>query len=166
MLDKLSDETYMSNHQIGIDTPIVIIGAGPAGLSAAYECIRQGEKPIVLDQADTVGGISRTETYNGYHFDIGGHRFFTKNKMIHQLWESIMGEDFLKVRRLSRIYFNDRFFAYPLSFMNAVSNLGLVESFMIVISYIKAQMSPGAKDETFEQWVTNRFGRRLYMTFF
>lgn len=166
MLDKLSDEKLLVDEKIAIDTPIVVIGAGPAGLTAAYECTLRNKKPIILDQGDTVGGMARTESYNGYHFDIGGHRFFTKNETIRQLWENIMGEDFLKVQRLSRIYYKDRFFSYPLSIMNALSNLGVIESFLIFLSYISAQIKTGAKDETFEQWITNRFGRRLFETFF
>lgn len=85
--------------------PVVIIGAGPAGLTAAYELVKQGIKPIVLEKGDKVGGISRTETYKGYHFDIGGHRFFTKVGEVHQLWQEVLKDEFIKVPRLSRIYY-------------------------------------------------------------
>ena len=101
-------------------TPIVILGAGPAGLSAAYECIKQGIRPLVLEKTDTLGGIARTEFHNGYHFDMGGHRFFTKIDPIQKLWEQMLGDEFLNVSRMSRIYFRDRFFNYPLSLSNAL----------------------------------------------
>jgi protoporphyrinogen oxidase len=146
--------------------PVVIIGAGPAGLAAAYELVRHGLRPLVLEQSDHLGGIARTETYNGYHFDIGGHRFFTKSETISQLWQEMMGDDFLKVTRISRIYYEDRFFNYPLSLINTLSNLGLVESALSVMSYLQAKIWPHSAEDTLEQWVTNRFGYRLYRTFF
>lgn len=164
MLDMVPDEDRpklaMSNE------PVVIIGAGPAGLTAAHECIKGGLQPIVLERADRVGGIARTETYQGYHFDIGGHRFFTKTQEINQLWHEMLGEDFLRVRRMSRIYYQGRFFDYPVGFANALANLGLIESAFILLSYLKAQVWSHPEEENFEQWVSNRFGRRLYQTFF
>jgi len=146
--------------------PAVIIGAGPAGLTAAYELVRQGIRPIVLEKADKVGGLARTETYRGYRFDIGGHRFFTKVEELQQLWREMVGEAFLKVPRLSRIYYRGRFFNYPLDLFNTLSNLGFIESSLILLSYLKAQLWPYPEEETFEQWMINRFGRRLYRTFF
>jgi len=146
--------------------PVVIIGAGPAGLAAAYELTRQDIGPIVFEKSDKVGGISRTETYKGYHFDIGGHRFFTKIKTIDRLWREMLGKDFCRVSRLSRIYYQDRFFDYPLKVFNALANLGILESVFITLSYFQAQFSPYLEEKTFEQWVSNRFGRRLYNTFF
>ena len=101
----------------------VIIGAGPAGLTAAYELSKKGQKSIIFEKADRVGGISRTETYKGYRFDIGGHRFFTKVGEVEQLWQEVMGEEFIKVPRMSRIYYKNRFFSYPLEPYNALSNL-------------------------------------------
>ena len=146
--------------------PVVIIGAGPAGLTAAYELVKAGIKPIVLEKADKVGGISRTETYKGYHFDIGGHRFFTKVEAVQQLWQEVIQEDFIKVPRLSRIYYKSRFFKYPLEPFNALSNLGIANSLLILLSYFKAKLWRNPEEENFEQWVTNRFGERLYKTFF
>ena len=146
--------------------PVIIIGAGPAGLAAAHELIGRGIRPIVLEQANMVGGIARTETYKGYLFDIGGHRFFTKNNKVNQLWAEILGQDFIKVSRKSRIYYRDRFFNYPLSIKNTLTNLSVTESLLILLSYLKAQILPHPKEETFEQWVSNRFGERLYRTFF
>ncbi len=144
----------------------IIIGAGPAGLTAAYELVKHGIKPVVLEKGDKVGGISRTETYKGYLFDIGGHRFFTKVEEVQQLWHEVLGDEFIKVPRLSRIYYRGRFFNYPLSAFNTLSNLGIVESGLILLSYLKAKLRPSAVEDNFEQWVCNRFGERLYKTFF
>ena len=146
--------------------PIVILGAGPSGLATAYELIKQGVRPIVLEKADKVGGIARTETYKDYYFDIGGHRFFTKIDQVNKLWHEMLGEDFQKVRRMSRIYYEGRLFNYPLNIPNTLFNLGILESLLMVLSYINAQFRPYREEKTFEQWVSNRFGRRLYKTFF
>jgi protoporphyrinogen oxidase len=145
---------------------VIIIGAGPAGLTAAYELVKQGIKPVVLEKGDKVGGIARTETYKGYHFDIGGHRFFTKVEEVQQLWQEVLGDEFIKVPRLSRIYYRGCFFNYPLSLFNTLLNLGVFESFLILVSYLKAKLRPSPVEENLEQWVSNRFGERLYKTFF
>lgn len=149
--------------------PVVIIGAGPAGLTAGYELIKKDIKSVVLEQSDKVGGISRTEVYKGYRFDIGGHRFFTKVKEVQRFWYEILAEDFIKVPRLSRIYYQNKFFNYPLSLFNTLSNLGVGTSAAILISYIKAKIKgrlQPEEPETFEDWVTDRFGARLYRIFF
>ncbi len=146
--------------------PVVIVGAGPAGLTAAYELAKQGVRPLVLEKGDKVGGIARTEAYKGYRFDIGGHRFFTKVDEVQALWQEVLAEDFLKVPRLSRIYYRGRFYNYPLDLRNTLSNLGAWESLRILLSYFKWKLRPYPEEETFEQWVTNRFGGRLYRTFF
>ncbi|MDZ7959627.1 MAG: NAD(P)/FAD-dependent oxidoreductase [Aulosira sp. DedQUE10] len=146
--------------------PVVIIGAGPAGLTAAYELIKHGIKSVVLEKADKVGGISRTEVYKDYRFDIGGHRFYTKVEEVKQLWQEMLGEELVKVPRLSRIYYRGKFFNYPLSPFNALSNLGIVESLLILLSYFKAKLWPSPEEKTLDQWVTNRFGSHLYKIFF
>jgi len=107
---------------------VIIIGAGPAGLTAAYQSLKHSLKPIVLEAGDKVGGIARTEERKGYRFDIGGHRFYTKIGQIEELWREMLGKDFRKVPRLSRIYYRDRFFSYPLEIFNALFNLGIVQS--------------------------------------
>ena len=145
---------------------VVTLGAGPAGLATACELIKQGVQPIVLEKADRVGGIARTETYKDYYFDIGGHRFFTKIDRVNRLWHEMLGEDFQKVRRMSRIYYEGRFFNYPISISNTLFNLGIFESVLIVLSYFNAQFLPHREEKTFEQWVSNRFGQRLYKIFF
>ncbi|MBE9078743.1 NAD(P)/FAD-dependent oxidoreductase [Romeria aff. gracilis LEGE 07310] len=148
----------------------VVIGGGPAGLTAAYELAKHGHSSVVLEQADRVGGISRTEDYKGYRFDIGGHRFFTKVGEVQQVWKEILGDEFIQVPRLSRIYYRGRFFDYPLSISNTLKNLGPVDSALIVLSYVKsrlkAKLNPGEEAENFEDWVVERFGNRLYRTFF
>ncbi|MEQ9619997.1 MAG: FAD-dependent oxidoreductase [Deltaproteobacteria bacterium] len=145
---------------------VVIIGAGPAGLTAAYDLLKAGMTPVVLEKDDTVGGIARTVNYRGYRFDIGGHRFFTKVPQVQGMWEEVLGEDFLERKRLSRIYYNNRFFYYPFRISNAVFGLGLWNSILIVTSYLKSQISPSLPEDTFDKWVSNRFGRRLYELFF
>lgn len=144
----------------------VIIGAGPAGLTAAYELRKRGVAASVLEASTQVGGISRTVNYRGYRFDIGGHRFYSKVPLINELWKEILGEEFLLRPRLSRIYYNERFFNYPLRPINALVGLGPVESFLVGLSYFRSRLIPHGDENTFEQWVSNRFGYRLYRIFF
>jgi protoporphyrinogen oxidase len=146
--------------------PVVIIGAGPAGLTAAYELARQGVSPLLVEKADKVGGIARTETYKGYHFDIGGHRFYTKVPAIQRLWEQMLGDEFRLVPRLSQIYYRNRFFKYPLDAVDALGKLGPAEGLRILLSYAQARLRPSRTEDSYEEWMTNRFGRRLYDTFF
>ncbi|MBD1886996.1 FAD-dependent oxidoreductase [Microcoleus vaginatus] len=146
--------------------PVAIVGAGPAGLTAAYELVKQGIIPVVLEKGDKVGGIARTETYKGYRFDIGGHRFYTKVEAVQQLWQEVLGNEFIKVPRLSRIFYRGKFFNYPISAFNTLFNLGIIESALIILSYLKVRIWPLTEEKTFEQWVINRFGERLYKTFF
>ncbi len=145
---------------------VIIIGAGPAGLTAAYELCKAGIQSLVLEKDNMVGGLARTLNHSGYYFDMGGHRFFTKVKTVENMWHEVLGEDFLKRSRLSRIYYNKRYFYYPLRAFNALSGLGFWNSFLILLSYLKARLLPDKPEETFEKWVSNRFGKRLYKTFF
>lgn len=133
---------------------VVIVGGGPAGLTAAYDITRRADldaRPIVFEAGDRVGGISRTEDYKGYRFDIGGHRFFTKVKEVEDLWKEILGDDFITVQRMSRIYYRDRFFDYPLKIFNALTNIGPYESLRILLSYAKWQARPSQIEDNFEQ---------------
>jgi protoporphyrinogen oxidase len=145
---------------------VVVCGAGPAGLTAAYILAKQGYRVTVLEGDTMVGGISRTARYKGFRFDIGGHRFFTKYPPVQALWEEILGEDFLEVPRLSRIHYEGNYFDYPLKAGNALRGLGIINATWIVLSYLRAHVQPTPVEENFEQWVTNRFGRRLYEIFF
>ena len=144
----------------------VIIGAGPAGLTAAYELRKRGFAASILEASAQVGGLSRTENYRGYRFDIGGHRFFSKVPLINEVWQEILGEEFLLRPRLSRIFYNRQFFDYPLKPLNALFGLGPIESVLIGLSYLQSHFRKHHDEKTFEGWVSNRFGHRLYRIFF
>ncbi|MGH7900248.1 MAG: NAD(P)/FAD-dependent oxidoreductase, partial [Thermodesulfobacteriota bacterium] len=148
------------------DKKVLIIGAGPAGLTAAYELGKAGIPSLVLEKDNVVGGLARTVEFNGFHFDIGGHRFFTKVKPVEDMWHEVLKGDFIKRNRLSRIYYNKKFYFYPIRFTNALFNLGSWNSTLVILSYIKSQLFPQVPELTFEQWVSNRFGQRLYKIFF
>jgi protoporphyrinogen oxidase len=145
---------------------IAIIGAGPAGLAAGHALSKAGLRPLVLERTDKVGGLSRTESYKGFLFDVGGHRFYTRSDDVWQLWQELLGEDFVKVQRLSRIYYNGRFFRYPLQPLDTLRQLGLLESMRVASSYAAARLHPYSHPASFEHWTVNRFGRRLYEIFF
>jgi protoporphyrinogen oxidase len=144
----------------------VIIGAGPAGLSCSYELLKHGVRSTVLEQDSIPGGLARTERYKGYCFDIGGHRFFTKVAQVQKMWREVLGPDFLKRPRLSRIYYRNKFFQYPIEPLNAMKGLGAGETLLCGLSYLKAKAFPPAREESLEDWLTARFGERLYRTFF
>jgi protoporphyrinogen oxidase len=148
------------------DKRVVIVGAGPAGLTAAYDLTKHDLRPIVLEKRNIVGGLARTESYKGFYFDMGGHRFFTKVPEVKRMWHEVLGKDFLLRPRLSRIYYKKKFFYYPLKPFNALTGLGLFESLLIIWSCVWWYLFPHRKEDTFEQWVTNRFGKRLFQTFF
>ena len=147
---------------------VVIIGAGPAGLTAAYELSREGQREITVVEADSVvGGISRTVESDGWRFDIGRHRFFTKVQRVEELWHEILpDEDFLMRPRMSRIFYDGKFYDYPLKASNALLNLGIVEAVRCVLSFLWVRVRPPKDQSTFEGWVAARFGWRLYRIFF
>ena len=146
---------------------LLIVGAGPAGLTAAYQIGKASGTATVLEEDTVVGGISRTAQREGWRFDIGGHRFFTKVTAVSDLWHEILDEDdFLLRPRMSRIYYDGKFYDYPLKATNALRNLGILESILCVLSYVWVRINP-PKDQThFEGWVASRFGWRLYKKFF
>jgi len=152
--------------EITAEHPVVVLGGGPAGLTAAYLLAKQGKPVIVLESTDALGGIARTTIKNGFRFDLGGHRFFTKVKEVDDLWHEIMGDEFLKRPRKSRIYWNDKFLEYPLQGVDVIRKLGPVELTRCMLSYFWAALKPKGREDTFEEWVSNRFGKRLYTHFF
>jgi protoporphyrinogen oxidase len=146
---------------------VIVIGAGPAGLTAGY-LLAKAKVPVVVIEADPkyVGGISRTVEYKGFHFDIGGHRFFSKSQEVEDFWTEILSEDLLVRNRLSHIYYGKKFFSYPLKPFEALLQLGLWRSMLCALSFIKARLLPIRDPATFEDWVSNQFGRRLFNIFF
>jgi protoporphyrinogen oxidase len=146
---------------------VAIIGAGPAGLTAAYLLGKANIDTVVFEQdKQYVGGISRTENYKGYSFDIGGHRFFSKSKEVEDFWTEILGDELLERPRSSRIFYNNQFYAYPLMAFEALKKLGVWQSFLCVLSYAKAKINPIKNPQNVEDWVSNQFGKRLYSIFF
>jgi protoporphyrinogen oxidase len=146
---------------------VAIIGAGPAGLTAAY-LLAKNDVDLVVLEADPVyvGGISRTATYKDFHFDIGGHRFFSKSKAVEDLWTEILPNDMLHRPRSSRIFYGGKFFSYPLKPFEALIKLGVFQSILCVLSWMKARFFPVRDPRNFEEWVSNQFGRRLFNIFF
>ncbi|HET7294312.1 MAG TPA: NAD(P)/FAD-dependent oxidoreductase, partial [Vicinamibacteria bacterium] len=145
---------------------VVIIGGGPAGLTAAYALMKAGVSSVVLEQDTQVGGHARTVAYKGYLFDVGGHRFFTKIPEVQAIWREVMEDRFLRVRRLSRILYRGSFFHYPLKPFEALWKLGLFESAWVILSYLRKQLFPLRPEDNLESWMSNRFGRRLFLMFF
>ncbi|MGZ4267668.1 MAG: NAD(P)/FAD-dependent oxidoreductase [Solirubrobacteraceae bacterium] len=147
--------------------PHVVLGGGPAGLSAGYLLAKAGKKVIVLEADEQVGGIAKTVVDpEGFRFDLGGHRFFTKNQEVNDLWLEIMGDEFLMRPRMSRIFWRGKYLDYPLNGMDVVKKLGPWELFLCGLSYLRASLKRKGNEENLEQWVTNRFGWRLYSHFF
>jgi protoporphyrinogen oxidase len=149
------------------DVEVFVIGAGPAGLTAAY-CLTKETPSVVVIEKDPVyvGGISRTVRYNGFMFDIGGHRFFSKAKEVVDLWQEILPDDFIERPRLSRIFYGGKYYSYPLSAFEALANLGIIKSAACMLSYAYAKLRPVPNARTFHEWVRNQFGEKLFSIFF
>ena len=146
---------------------VAIVGAGPAGITAAYQLVKGGAEVEVFDAEDAVGGLARSIDLWGQRVDLGPHRFFSSDPRISGLWHEVLGDDYHMVNRLTRIYYRRRFFYYPLQPVNALVNMGLFEAARCLGSYLSEKIAPARKDkETFESWVVGRFGRRLYEMFF
>ncbi len=153
----------MNNHRVDV----AIIGAGPAGLTAAYLLTQEGYTVTVIEKDPVyVGGISRTVEHDGFRFDIGGHRFFSKSREVVDLWNEILPHDFIERPRMSRIYYEGKFYSYPLRAFEALRNLGLWRSTMCMASYAWAQLFPNRNVRSFEDWTSNQFGKKLYSIFF
>ena len=148
---------------------VIVIGAGPAGLTATYELSKNKKSVLLLEKKENVGGLAETKIFGKYRYDIGPHRFFTKNKEINNLFLKVLGKDAVKVNRKTRILFNDKYFDYPLTPINALFGLGFIESFQIGVSYVTARLRSRLKlikINNFEDWVIDRFGKKLYSNFF
>ena len=146
---------------------VIVVGAGPAGLSAALELVKAGHQVTVLERdPNQVGGLAKTLSYQGFRFDIGAHRFFSKNPEITRWWRERLSKDFIRIKRLTRILYRQRFFEYPLKAGNALAGLGVGTSLRCVGSYLRRQVFPLRPEQSFSAWVTNRFGDRLFNIFF
>ncbi|NVD44572.1 NAD(P)/FAD-dependent oxidoreductase [Qipengyuania atrilutea] len=146
---------------------VAIIGAGPAGLTAGYLLAKQGKSVAIIEKDETyVGGISRTVEHEGYRFDIGGHRFFSKSQQVVDLWNEILPDDFIQRPRMSRIYYEGKFYSYPLRAFEALWNLGVLRSTACMVSYLRYKLFPKKDVKSFEDWTVNQFGHKLYSIFF
>src|ERR1700746_294224 len=148
-------------------TTVAIIGAGPGGLTAAY-LLSKNEVDVIVLEADPVyvGGISRTASYKGFHFDVGGHRFFSKSKSVEDFWTEILPNDMLVRARSSRLFYEKKFYSYPLKPIEALLKLGILNSTLCVLSWFKSRLFRVRNPHNFEDWVSNQFGKRLFNTFF
>ncbi len=146
--------------------PVLVVGAGPAGATAAWQLAREGIQVALIEQLDRPGGIARTEQVDSARFDIGGHRFFTRLPEIEQIWHHLLGDQLRTVTRLSRIYFRGQFLEYPIRLGDVISKLGLAETLRILLSFIATRLNPRRPERSFEDWVVNRYGRRLFDLFF
>jgi protoporphyrinogen oxidase len=144
----------------------LVLGGGPAGLTAGYVLGQAGRSALVLEAESQVGGLAKTVEIDGYRFDLGGHRFFTKSAEVDSLWHEILGDEFLLRPRMSRIYWNSRYLDYPLRGPDVIRKLGPVELARCMASYARAAARRNKRDESLEDWVSNRFGRRLFELFF
>ena len=146
--------------------PIAIIGAGPAGLTAAYQIAKRTAQVELFEASPGVGGLARSIPLWGQTVDIGPHRFFSSDTRVNSLWLEVVGQDYEMVDRLTRIYYKKRFFHYPLKPFDALFNLGIVEAAHCVLSFLGEKIRPTPQDGSFESWVCGRFGRRLFEIFF
>jgi len=146
---------------------VVVVGAGPAGLTAAYQLGKAGHPCTVLEATDVVGGISQTVVRDGWRFDIGGHRFFTKVAEVEALWHEILpDEDFMQRPRSSRMYYGGKFYDYPIKPLNALRNLGLIEAVRCGLSFFWVRVRPPKDQTTLEGYIVANYGWRLYGHFF
>lgn len=157
MIEKVNSKSY----------ECCIIGAGPAGLGVAYELVKNGVKDIlIIDKNKLAGGLARTEVFNGNRFEVGSHRFYTKNKEVDKIWHDTLGPLFKPVTRFSRIYFKNNYFNYPIKPIDVLIKMGPVGSLSVILSFFASQMGKKNKPITFEEWIVQKFGRKLYETFF
>ena len=157
----------MSTNSTQLTVDVAIIGAGPAGLTAGYLLTKAGKTVAIIEKDATyVGGISRTVEHEGYRFDIGGHRFFSKSQQVVDMWNEILPDDFIQRPRMSRIYYEGKFYSYPLRAFEALGNLGILRSTVCMASFAWSQLFPIKDIRSFEDWTSNQFGKKLYSIFF
>jgi protoporphyrinogen oxidase len=165
--DRVRESAPVGVGEGGANRPVVVIGAGPAGLTAAYQLAAAGESVVVVEEDSVVGGISRTVERDGWRFDIGGHRFFTKVKPVEEFWHKVLpDEDFLLRPRMSRFFYNGKFYDYPIKLANALANLGVVEAFRCGLSFLWVRIRPPKDLTTLEGYIVSNYGWRLYRHFF
>jgi protoporphyrinogen oxidase len=145
---------------------VAIIGAGPAGLTAAHKLALKGVKVNVYEASNAVGGMAKTVNMWGQLVDLGPHRFFSNDPRVNTVWLDVIGNEYSMVNRLTRIYYQKTFFDYPINAFNSLIGLGIMESIICVLSYLKVKVLPTKNEKTFETWVSNRFGKRLFSIFF
>jgi len=145
---------------------VAVIGAGPAGMTAAYQLAKSGVEVHVFEASSAVGGLAKTVELWGQKVDIGPHRFFSNDTRVNELWLEVVGQDYEMVDRLTRIYYRNKFFFYPLKPMNALMTMGIMKSVICLTSYLMAKLFPPPSDNSFENWVSARFGKQLFNMFF
>jgi protoporphyrinogen oxidase/putative flippase GtrA len=150
----------------GVMEPIYILGAGPAGLAAAHALTKQGVPVVVVERDAKVGGLAKSIEYKGFILDFGPHRFYTKLAPVLKFWDEVLGNEQVTVNRLTRIYYGRKYFSYPIKAVETLVALGLFESTRIVFSYLQSRLFPKRDPKNFAEWVTAKFGQRLYEIFF
>ena len=143
-----------------------IIGAGPAGITAAYQLTKAGIKTEVYEASPTVGGLAKTISLWNQRVDLGPHRFFSTDRRVNELWLEVIGDEYSMVDRLTRIYYDRKFYNYPLKIGNALQNMGPIDALHCLTSYFWEKVNPTRQDGSFEDWVVHQFGRHLFNIFF
>ena len=137
---------------------VAVIGAGPAGLTAAYKLQLAGVQVTLFEASGSVGGMAKSFDLWGQIVDLGPHRFFSSDPRVNEFWLESVNYEYVMVNRLTRIYYKNRFFSYPIQAVNALFGLGILEAFRCVLSYVKVRVKPNQDESKFDAWVINRFG--------
>ncbi len=159
----------MKKNNINTKKQVIVLGGGLAGLAAAYELTRNDYSVTVIEEQDDVGGLARTFEKNGFHFDTGPHRWYTKSDMVNNWMLDFMGDEIIKIPRLTRIYFDKKFFYYPIRFKNVITGMGLIKATQAVLDYLWVRLLARIRKleaVTLEDGYVDKFGNTLYETFF